>query len=210
MREYVIAFDAAADDLVYRDSVSGPDPTNGSSLLNRFAGRVVPTLGQESGGVDSWVVQSPGAQEISTVTSTIRKQSPATVRLRKGVRMPDLVSDGPAVDFGLDGTGTLLYSLATGVGARLESTTTGMSAGGHWTVSMSRRAPWSCGATDPDESGPLGCGDNGFIGISDAEPSNNADYGWATGDDAVAVLVPEAGAARTVSVRLLSTPLKGP
>lgn len=199
-REHVFSFDAAADDLVYLEPVSGPHVTNYSSLLDRWTDSPVDSpLSQVEPVSPSFLLPGAGTHEISTVSERVGRSVSAAVRLRKGVRVAALQPDGPAVEFTFDGSGTRVYSLGGAVGQRLESTTAGLAAGETWIIEMSPRDPWSCGA---DPYGPLGCADNGYAFVSGTRPAGN-NNGLQLGDPVV-VAAPAPGTTGTVSVRLLS------
>lgn len=200
-REVVLTFPAAADDYVYLEGQGGDAILDSTSRLDPW-GQPVESL--VTGGGDpletGFVVATGGPTELSTVTSAVGGDATATVRLRKGIRVAGLVPDGPALDIALDGSGTRLYSLATGDGIRLTATPTDLGAGEAWSVAASPRAPYSCGA---DPTGPKGCADNGYAAVSPARLSATSFFLLRA---PVAVAMPAAGTTGTVSLRLLTTP----
>lgn len=197
-RELVLTFDGTADDLVYLDEMDGLRITNGRSTLNRWEAA---RLGLLTGGDrrEGFVVASTGPTELSTVTDAVGGDRTANVRLRKAIRVPDLVTDGPAVDVVLDGSGTRLYALATGKGQRLESSTRDLGADEGWTVEVGPRSPSACGQ---EPGGANGCADNAFLALSSAVPAATAAM-FLRAPVAVAFGAP--GATGTVSLRLVST-----
>ena len=198
VRELVLTFDGSADDLVYLDEIDGLRITNGRTTLNRWeAARLGLLTGGDRG--EGFVVASTGPTELSTVTDAVGGDRTATVRLRRAIRVPDLVTDGPAVDVVLDGSGTRLYALATGEGQRLESSTRDLGADEGWTVEVGPRSPWACGQ---EPGGPNGCADNAFLALSSAVPAATATL-FLRAPVAVAFGAP--GATGTVSLRLVST-----
>lgn len=197
-RELVFTFEADSGDLVYFDEIDGPSVSAGRSMVDRWDGGAT-GLVSEPAGARSFVVPTSGSHELSTVTDEIGGATSAVARLRKGVRMRDLVPDGPAVDFTLDGSGTRVYALATDSGQRLEATARDLAPDERWTITMGPRYPWSCGQ---EPGGPMGCADNFTASVSDAKPIANDPYLYVR--QPVAVAYPAPGATGTVSLRLLS------
>lgn len=197
-REYVVGLDGSADDLVYLDTVSGPGLAEQSTQLDRWETPVDTLVSGVRPVSPSLVLPTTGHHEISTVTTAVGGSTPAVTRLRKGIRVAALTPDGPAVDLAFDGSGTRLYSLATAAGLRLEATSE-VPPGQAWKVEMGPSNPSTCGA---DPYGPLGCGENGFIAVSDTRPT-----GTSTGfsmPDPVVVAIPAPGTTGTVHLRLFS------
>lgn len=199
LREVVLTFDGTADDLVYVDDITGARLSDGGSALDRWGATNPGLLSYSDGVSESFVLRSSGATEISTVTDAVGGSRTATVRLRKGIRVADLVTDGPALDIALDGSGTRLYAFATGAGRRLESTSRDLGADEGWSVELGPRSPWTCGQ---EPGGPMGCGDNGFAGVSASVPVATS-YFFLREPVAVALSAP--GTTGTVSLRLVST-----
>lgn len=197
-RELVFSFAGAADDLVYFDELGGPAVTR-NGVLDRWEAPVSSLLTTPADRGASFFVATSGPTEISTVTTAVRRHATAKVRLRKAIRVPDLVTDGPAVDVPFDGSGTRLYSVATGEGQRIESTND-VGPGQSWTVEMGPRAPWSCGQ---EPGGPMGCGDNGYLQVTDSIPSASSLFYLRA---PVAVAFPALGVTGTVSLKLLRPP----
>ena len=196
-RELVFTFDAAASDLVYFDVLDGPGVTHGWSVLDRWTdGPTISLVGEPADAPGSLVVATTGSHEISTVSTEIGGATTSTVRLRKAVRVSDLVPDGAAVDFAFDGSGTRVYALATDTGQRLETTTRDLAPGEAWTITAGPRDPWSCGQ---EPGGPMGCADNFTATVSDTAPTVNG----LLVRQPVAVAYPAVGTTGTVSLRLL-------
>jgi hypothetical protein len=204
-REYVFTFDAGTDDLVYLEPTSGPSVTSYTTLLDRWTSKPVDSpISQVDPVSPSFVLPTAGTHEISTVSDALGRATSAQVRLRKGIRVADLTPDGAAVGFTFDGSGTRVYSLATAIGQRLESTATDLGAGEAWMAELSPRDPSSC---SPDPYGPLGCGDNGYAFVSDTRPAGSSNGLNMAGP--VVVATPGAGTTGTVSIRLLSQIVPG-
>ncbi|QSR32133.1 hypothetical protein CFI00_16785 [Nocardioides sp. S5] len=198
LREVVLTFDGAADDLVYVDDITGARLSDGDSALNRWGATHPGLISHSDGGSESFVIRTSGATEVSTVTDAVRGSRTATVRLRKGIRVADLVTDGPAFDIALDGSGTRLYSFAIGTGRRLESTSRDLGADEGWSVELGSRSPWTCGH---EPGGPMGCADNGFAAVSASVPVATSYFFLR---EPVAVALPAPGATGTVSLRLVT------
>lgn len=198
-REVVLSFPAAVADYVYLEQ-SGASVLDSASRLDPW-GRPVESLRTNlEPGEGGFVVAAGGPTELSTVTSEVGGAATATVRLRKGIRVTDLVPDGPALEIPLDGSGTRVYSLATGDGIRLTATSRDLDAAEAWTVEASPRAPYACGA---DPAGAQGCADNGFAAVSGTRSSATSFFVLRA---PVAVAMPAVGTTGTVSLNLLTTP----
>lgn len=198
-REVVLTFPAAVDDYVYLEE-SGASVLRSDSRLDPWGRPVASLMTNLDRGEGGFVVATGGPTEMSTVTSAVGGAATATVRLRKGVRVADLVPDGPALEIPFDGSGTRLYSLATGDGIRLTATSRDLDAAVAWSVEASPRAPYACGA---DLAGPQGCADNGFAAVSGTRSSATS---FSTLRAPVAVAMPAVDTTGTVSIRLLTTP----
>ncbi|GAA1446516.1 hypothetical protein GCM10009641_70240 [Mycobacterium cookii] len=198
LREVVLTFDGTADDLVYTEDVAGARLSDSNSALDRWGATNPGLLSHTDSVSESFVLRTSGATEISTMTDAVGGARTATVRLRKGVRVADLVTDGPTLDISLDGSGTRLYAFATGTGRRLESTSQDLGADEGWSVELGPRSPWTCGQ---EPGGPLGCGDNGFARVSATVPVATSYFFLR---EPVAVALPAPGATGTVSLRLVT------
>ncbi|MBS2937111.1 hypothetical protein KDN32_05070 [Nocardioides sp. J2M5] len=198
-REVVLTFPATVDDYVYVEHQAGVPLVNRLSRLDRWGRTATPLLTDLDPSGAGFVAPTTGPSELSTVTSAIGGSTTTTVRVRTGVRAADLVPDGAAVDLTLDGSGTRVYSLATGNGVRLDATTRDLDPAESWRVEAGPLHPYFCG---PDPSGPLGCSDNGFVALSGTELSATSVF---TLVGPVALATPAAGTAGTVSIRLLTT-----
>lgn len=197
-REIVLTFEGVADDLVYVDEIDGPRLTDGRTMVDRWGRTVSGMLTRSTTGSESFVLSASGATELSTVTDAVGGARTTTVRLRKGIRVADLVTDGPAIDVALDGSGTRLYAVGLGTGSRLESTSQDLGADEEWSVELGSRHPWSCGQ---EPGGPMGCADNAFVEVSASVPAATS-YFFLREPVAVALSAP--GSTGTVSLRLVS------
>lgn len=199
LREVVLTFDATADDLVYVDDIAGARLTDGDSALDRWGATSSGLLSYSDDVSESFVPRTSGATEISTVTDAVGSTRTATVRLRKGIRVADLVTDGPALDVNFDGSGTRLYAFGVGTGRRLESSSRDLGTDEAWSVELGSRSPWSCGQ---EPGGPMGCADNGFAAVSASVPAATSYFFLR---EPVVVALPAPDATGTVSLRLVTT-----
>lgn len=196
-REYTFAFTGTAGQLVYLEQADGSALPNYYQALNRFGSRIV-----AADDAQSFVLPADGTYELSLVTDRIWSGDPASLRLRLGVRVGDLVPDGAPTTFTFDGRGSRLYSLATGPGIRVEATPADLGPGEHWRLLMGPRQAYRC---QPDPSGPLGCGEHPYVDLSDLKPADNALFGAPMPADAVAVATVAPGVTGSLSVRLWTT-----
>ncbi|MDR7252727.1 hypothetical protein J2X46_001703 [Nocardioides sp. BE266] len=196
-REYAFTFTGTAGQLVYLEQTDGSALPSYYQVLNRFGAEVQPTHGSQD-----FLLPADGTYELSLVTEEISAADPATLRLRLGVRLGDLVPDGAPTTFALDGSGSHLYSLATGAGIRLEATPSDLGPSEYWTLGMGPRHITTC---SPDSADSLGCGEYPAINLSYDLTSANSWNLLPLANDAVAVVAPAPGATGSLSVRLRTT-----